>query len=235
MRSALRERNTLRISTADQSLEEKLQRELEQPLIVSHSCDRTKSARRIEIQITCSGLCELWCIGCIKGFSPELKTNRFCEVEVLEDRRVQIVEIRSSSLLSAPTQNRIVRLPDRSGCGRLGKCGRVQPLFIVVRTGIEILSLNYRSKAAKSRGCCHWTVDRKRLATLVPIDKVHRPSSDHRIHRPVCAAQQCPSAANRQLPRTREVKHVGRIGITQSLIRRNPESGKPLCSVLLVL
>jgi hypothetical protein len=90
---------------------------------------------------------------------------------------------------------------------------------MVMWTGINILTRNHGCKAAKPRRGRNRAVDRGRLTTLIPSDKVHRPTSENGIHGPARIAQQRPTATDRELPGARDVNDVGSVGIAQGVDR----------------
>ena len=111
----------------DQHLEEKLKRELYQPGVIPRRGNRTEAVRAgevtlVKLRFPVAGCPNCGILVCVEQFSPELKANRFREVEILKDRRIQVTETRPSGLLSTSSENRVVSLPNRVARGRLGKC-----------------------------------------------------------------------------------------------------------------
>ena len=77
-------------------------------------------------------------VGGVEGLGAELQVRCFREIEVLEDRRIQIGEVRPARLLDLSTERRVIDLSDLGSRGRLSERAGVEPLRIVVRAGVEV-------------------------------------------------------------------------------------------------
>ena len=131
-----------------------------------------------EVQL--ARLCEGRRVGGVEGLRAELQAHRLREVEVLDDRRIQVREMRSAYLLQSSAKRRGCR-PGCSGRRRLDKCFGVQPLREVVRSGIEALAGNLIRRATEVGGGGIRASDRERLAALIGVEEVDLPPSQDEI------------------------------------------------------
>ncbi len=90
-------------------------------------------------KFNCPRLHERRRVGGVEDLGAELQIRRFGEMEVLEDRRIQVAEMRPAHLLDLSTERRVIALSDEGSRGRLSERAGVEPLREVVRAGIEIL------------------------------------------------------------------------------------------------
>src|ERR1700728_5273945 len=126
-------------------------------------------------------------------------------------------------------------LADRGRCGRFRKSAWVQPLLDRVSAGIETLPGHHIGKAAKVGGSRHRAINCKRLAALMRVKTVDHPSAQDRIYGLVGIRQERASATERQVVGAGNMNDVCCIAVAKGVVGLDPESGKTLGSILLVL
>src|SRR5580704_3431609 len=147
-------------------LEGQLQCDLQASRCLRWEARRRDLAEVAAGQIRVRGICKLRCVGCVEGLSSKLQANRFGKGE--------IVEAGATRLLAFATQRGVVRLADLRCCGRVRKRSQVEPPVVVMRSSVDILSLDYVREATKSR-CGRGAVYRERLTSLIGVDEVKLP------------------------------------------------------------
>src|SRR6202034_4835819 len=90
-------------------------------------------------------------------------------------------------------------------------------------------------KAAKVGGSRHRAINCKRLAALMRVKTVDHPSAQDRIYGLVGIRQERASATERQVVGAGNMNDVCCIAVAKGVVGLDPESGKPLGSILLVL
>src|ERR1700734_2611265 len=79
-----------------------------------------------------------------------MKITRVCaSVEVLQNGRIQILVVRSAYLLDLSTERRVIDLTNGCSCGRLSERTGVEPLRVVMRTGVDVRTGNQIGGATK--------------------------------------------------------------------------------------
>src|ERR1700676_232369 len=134
--------------------------------------------------------------------------------------------------LTRPSAERTeVGLSDRGCHRRSGECRRIEPLIHIMRTGVGILSLNFKRIATESGSSGGGAWNGSRLPVLQRENPVGGPSPKYSVHYATTVMQEPSPFPNRQLITPTQVKHFIDIEVAPAVVRVDAESRQERCSV----
>ena len=215
-------------------LEEHLDRELKRtrsvvPVAVLRGRNAAEAAG-LEVQLL--RLREGWRVGGVEGLRAELEAERIRDCEVLEKRGVQVVVVRSARLLDAArAERRVIDLSNLGSRRRRSERAGVEPLRVVVRSGVETLSGYHVGGATEVGRRGDGASDRERLPALEGIEAADLPPAHDEIRDPVHVGAELLATAEGQGIGGGGVPQVGGVGVAEAVVAFDTEPLEPLGAV----
>ena len=136
------------------------------------------------------------------------------------------MEPRTIELRRSTAENRTIGLANRRRDRRASEGSRVQPLVHVMRAGVDVLSRNEQSVAAKTRSRLIDAVNGKRLTVLERENPVGFPASQYGVDSLLAVGEITLPGADRQFIGAAEMENLGDIEVAEAVISLNTESGE---------